>query len=201
MLAHWNENQIYRIDHYLGKETVQNILAFRFSNGMFEPLWNKHYIDNIQFNVAEAVDVEGRGGYYDSVRRHARHDAESHVPDAGVPVHGGCPGSFGADAIRNEKAKLLQRRCGATRKRRRSISYRGAPGQYGPSLSKPGYRPARPACRRRRRRRPSRRDVCALRLHIDNWRWEGVPVYLRSGKGLWKRGSEIVVQFKKARQR
>ena len=87
-LQYWKEEQIYRVDHYLGKETVQNLLAFRFSNGMFEPLWNKHHIDNIQFNVCEAVDVQGRGGYYDQSGVLEGHDAKSYVPDVVVHLYG-----------------------------------------------------------------------------------------------------------------
>ena len=103
----WDENQIYRVDHYLGKETVQNLLAFRFSNGMFEPLWNKNYIDNIQFNVSEAVDVEGRGGYYD--RSGVLRDMmQNHMFQMLAYLCMESPGSFEPDAIRNEKAKLLQ---------------------------------------------------------------------------------------------
>ncbi|HEX2440601.1 MAG TPA: glucose-6-phosphate dehydrogenase, partial [Methylomirabilota bacterium] len=107
VLAHWHEDQIYRVDHYLGKETVQNLLAFRFSNGMFEPLWNKHHIDNIQFNVAEAVDVEGRGGYYDSSGV-IRDMMQNHMFQMLAYLCMEVPGSFEPDQIRNEKAKLLQ---------------------------------------------------------------------------------------------
>ena len=117
VLANWNENQIYRVDHYLGKETVQNLLAFRFSNGMFEPLWNKNYIDNIQFNVSEAVDVEGRGGYYDSSGVF-RDMMQNHMFQMLAYLCMEVPGSFEPDAIRNEKAKLLQ--SVRTTRRRRS---------------------------------------------------------------------------------
>ena len=107
ILAYWNEDQIYRIDHYLGKETVQNILAFRFSNGMFEPLWNRNYIDHIQFSVSEAVGVEGRGGYYD--RSGVLRDMmQNHMFQMLAYLCMEPPGSFEPDAIRNEKAKVLQ---------------------------------------------------------------------------------------------
>ena len=108
VLANWAENQIYRVDHYLGKETVQNLLAFRFSNGMFEPLWNKNYIDNIQFNVSEAVDVEGRGGYYDSSGV-LRDMMQNHMFQMLAYLCMEPPGSLSADSIRNEKAKQIGR--------------------------------------------------------------------------------------------
>ena len=189
VLANWNEDQIFRVDHYLGKETVQNLLAFRFSNGMFEPLWNKNYIDNIQFNVSEAVDVEGRGGYYD----HSgvlRDMMQNHMFQMLSYLCMEVPGSFEPDAIRNEKSKLLQavRRYTPTEVERYVVR-----GQYGPSLSKPGYRQEKdvnPASKTE--------TYAAARFAIDNWRWAGVPFYLRTGKGLWKRGTEIVVEFKKA---
>ncbi len=136
VLAHWDETQIYRVDHYLGKETVQNLLAFRFSNGMFEPLWNKHYIDNIQFNVSEAVDVEGRGGYYDSSGV-LRDMMQNHMFQMLAYLCMEVPGSFEPDAIRNEKAKLLQ---SVRRYSPEEVDRYAVRGQYGPSLSKPGYR-------------------------------------------------------------
>src|SRR4051794_37381040 len=142
VLAHWDESQIYRVDHYLGKETVQNLLAFRFSNGMFEPLWNKDHIDNIQFNVAEAVDVEGRGGYYDSSGV-LRDMMQNHMFQMLAYLCMEVPGSFEPDAIRNEKAKLLQSVRVYTGEEVARYVVRG---QYGPQLDdtgkeiKPGYR-------------------------------------------------------------
>jgi len=195
VLANWRESEIYRVDHYLGKETVQNLLAFRFSNGMFEPLWNKHFIDNIQFNVAEAVDVEGRGGYYDQSGV-LRDMMQNHMFQMLAYLCMEVPGSFEADAIRNEKAKLLQ---SVRHYTPAEVDRYVVRGQYGPQLDdkgnvvKPGYRQEKdvnPAS--------NTETYAAARLHIDNWRWEGVPVYLRSGKALWKRGTEIVVEFKKA---
>src|SRR3984957_19829739 len=195
VLANWQESQIYLVDHYLGKETVQNLLAFRFSNGMFEPLWNKNYIDNIQFNVAEAVDVEGRGGYYDSSGV-LRDMMQNHMFQMLAYLCMEVPGSFEADSIRNEKAKLLQSVRAYTPEEVARFTVRG---QYGPMVDdagqvlKPGYREehdVNPASRTE--------TYAAARFHIDNWRWEGVPIYLRSGKALWKRGTEIIVEFKKA---
>ena len=198
VLAHWDESQIYRVDHYLGKETVQNLLAFRFSNGMFEPLWNKNYIDNIQFNVAEAVDVESRGGYYDQSGV-LRDMMQNHMFQMLAYLCMEPPGTLESAAIRNEKAKLLQAvRVYATPQ---EVADNVVRGQYGPQLNdqgqtvKPGY------CQEKDVNPESRTETyAAARLFIDNWRWEGVPVYLRSGKALWKRGTEIVVEFKKAPQ-
>ena len=195
VLNHWQENQIYRVDHYLGKETVQNLLAFRFSNGMFEPLWNKHFIDNIQFNVAEAVDVEGRGGYYDSSGV-LRDMMQNHMFQMLAYLCMEVPGSFEPDSIRNEKAKLLQSVRVYTPEEVARFVVRG---QYGPSrddkgkVVKPGYRGEKDV-----NPESKTETYAAARLHIDNWRWEGVPVYLRSGKALWKRGTEIIVELKKA---
>ena len=195
VLANWDESQIYRVDHYLGKETVQNLLAFRFSNGMFEPLWNKNYIDNIQFNVAEAVDVEGRGGYYDSSGV-LRDMMQNHMFQMLSYLCMEVPGSFEPDSIRNEKAKLLQ---SVRVYNQDEVARYVVRGQYGPSLDdagnvvKPGYRGEHDV-----NPESKTETYAAARLHIDNWRWEGVPVYLRSGKALWKRGTEIIVEFKKA---
>ena len=142
VLSNWNESQIYRVDHYLGKETVQNLLAFRFSNGMFEPLWNKNYIDNIQFNVSEAVDVQGRGGYYDSSGV-LRDMMQNHMFQMLAYLCMEVPVSFEPDAIRNEKAKLLQSVRNYTPEEVARYVVRG---QYGPStdrtqnILKPGYR-------------------------------------------------------------
>jgi glucose-6-phosphate 1-dehydrogenase len=199
VLANWQESEIYRVDHYLGKETVQNLLAFRFSNGMFEPLWNKNYIDNIQFNVSEAVDVEGRGGYYDSSGV-LRDMMQNHMFQMLAYLCMEVPGSFEPDSIRNEKAKLLQSvRCYTQHEVARYV----VRGQYGPSygpstdgkanVTKAGYRQEKDV-----NPKSNTETYAAARFHIDNWRWEGVPIYLRSGKALWKRGTEIVVEFKKA---
>ena len=194
LLAHWSENQIYRIDHYLGKETVQNLLAFRFSNGLFEPLWNRHHIDHIQFTVAETVGVEGRGGYYD--RSGVLRDMiQNHMFQMLAYLCMEPPSSFKSDAIRNEKAKVLDAVRVMTPQEVRTHTVRG---QYGPG-KKPDGSPV-PGYRQEKDVRPdsSTETFAAMKLHIDNWRWEGVPIYLRSGKALWKRGTEILVEFKKA---
>jgi glucose-6-phosphate 1-dehydrogenase len=194
ILAHWQEDQIYRVDHYLGKETVQNLLAFRFMNGMFEPLWNRDHIDNIQFNVCEAVDVQGRGGYYDSSGV-LRDMMQNHMFQMLSYLCMEPPGTFEPNNIRNEKAKLLESvRVYSPDEVARYV----VRGQYGPSfksdgtIDKPGYRQEKDVDPN-----SSTETFAAARLHIDNWRWEGVPIYLRSGKALWKRGTEIVVEFKK----
>lgn len=195
ILGYWAEDQIYRVDHYLGKETVQNLLAFRFANGMYEPMWNKNYIDNIQFNVAETVDVEGRGDYYD----HSgvlRDMMQNHMFQMLAYLCMEPPASFEPDAIRNEKAKLLQSVRVYTPEEVKRYVVRG---QYGPELGDDGA-VIRPGYRQEKGVNPESKTetFAAARFHIDNWRWEGVPIYLRSGKALWKRGTEIVVQFKRA---
>ena len=198
ILKYWKEEQIYRIDHYLGKETVQNLLAFRFSNGMFEPLWNKHHIDNIQFNVCEAVDVQGRGGYYDQSGV-LRDMMQNNMFQMLSYICMEPPGSFDADSIRNEKAKLLESVRIYTDDEVRENVVRG---QYGPSfdeqgqVDKPGYRQEPDVDPESKTE-----TFAAAKLQIDNWRWQGVPIYLRSGKALWKRGTEIVIEFKKPPER
>lgn len=194
ILSYWDESQIYRVDHYLGKETVQNILAFRFANQMFEPLWNKQHIDHIQFNVSESVSVEGRGGYYD--RSGVLRDmVQNHMLQMLAYLCMEPPISFAADDIRNEKAKVLK----AVRVYEPAdVAQNSVRGQYGPGKKADGT--SCPAYRAEPDVNPESRTetFVALRLFIDNWRWEGVPIYLRSGKALWKRGTEIIVQFKKA---
>jgi len=195
ILTYWKEEQIYRIDHYLGKETVQNIIAFRFSNGMFEPLWNRNFIDHIQFTVAESVGVEGRGAYYDKSGV-LRDMLQNHMFQMLAYLCMEPPGSFAPESVRNEKAKLLgsiRMMDDADAVRRNTVR-----GQYGPGAGLdgkpvPGYRqePSVPP-------NSKMETFAAMKVHIDNWRWHGVPVYLRSGKRLWKRGTEIIVQMKSA---
>jgi glucose-6-phosphate 1-dehydrogenase len=194
LLSHWREAQIYRIDHYLGKETVQNLLAFRFSNGLFEPLWNRQHIDHIQFTVAESVGVERRGRYYDQSGV-LRDMIQNHMFQMLAYLCMEPPAPFNAEAIRNEKAKVLEAVRPMTPAEVLANTVRG---QYGPPVKN------REGGARAYREEPDvgRESVtetfAALRLFIDNWRWEGVPIYLRSGKSLWRRGTEILVQFKKA---
>ena len=194
ILAHWQESQIYRVDHYLGKETVQNILAFRFANGMFEPLWNKQHVDHIQFTVSESVSVEGRGGYYD--RSGVLRDMiQNHMFQMMAYVCMEPPNTFSADDIRNEKAKLLEAVRIYTPQEALANTIRG---QYGAGKKADGT--TCPDYRKEPDVNPqsNTETFAALRLFIDNWRWEGVPIYLRSGKALWKRGTEVVVQFRRA---
>jgi glucose-6-phosphate 1-dehydrogenase len=194
LLKHWREDQIYRIDHYLGKETVQNLLAFRFSNGMFEPLWNKSHIDHIQLTVAETVGVEGRGRYYERAGV-LRDMIQNHMFQMLAYLCMEPPTSFQPEAIRNEKAKVLD----AVRiMRGEDVWANTVRGQYGPGRKADGtdgmgYRQEPDVDPRSRTE-----TFAALKLFIDNWRWESVPIYLRSGKALWRRGTEILVQFKKA---
>ncbi|MBS1118501.1 MAG: glucose-6-phosphate dehydrogenase [Deltaproteobacteria bacterium] len=194
ILDHWSEDQVFRIDHYLGKETVQNILAFRFSNGMFEPLWNKQHIDHIQFTVAETVGVESRGKYYDTAGV-LRDMIQNHMFQMLAYLCMEPPSSFKPDSVRNEKAKVLDAVRVMTPEQVMANTVRG---QYGPAKKadgtpvagyrhEPDVNPTSPT-----------ETFAALRLYIDNWRWEGVPIFLRSGKALWKRGTEVLVQFKKA---
>ncbi len=194
VLTHWSEDHIYRVDHYLGKETVQNLLAFRFGNAIFEPLWNKRHIDNIQINVAESVDIEGRGEYYD--RSGVLRDMmQNHMFQMLAYLCMETPESLAADAIRSEKTKLLQSVRIYTPE---EVAKHVVRAQYGPLLDaagnvlKPGYRQEKGV-----HPHSSTETYVAARFQIDNERWEGVPVYLRSGKALWKRGTEIVVEFKK----
>jgi glucose-6-phosphate 1-dehydrogenase len=194
LLSYWREDQIYRIDHYLGKETVQNLLAFRFSNGIFEPLWNNNYVDHIQLNVSEMVAVEGRADYYDKSGV-LRDMIQNHMFQMMAYLMMEPPCSFKADAIRNEKSKLLD----SVRVYSPQDAFRNTVrGQYGAGKKPDGtplsdYRHAQGVGPD-----SGTPTYAAIKLMIDNWRWEGVPVYLRSGKALWKRGTEIVVEFKKA---
>jgi glucose-6-phosphate 1-dehydrogenase len=194
LLAHWSEDQLYRIDHYLGKETVQNLLTFRFANGTFESLWNCNHVDHVQLTVSETVGVESRGGYYDCTGV-LRDMVQNHMFQMLAYVAMEPPSSFRADAIRDEKAKLLS----AVRLLAPDeVPANTLRGQYGPGR-KPDGTPAAGY-----RQEPAvdphsaTETFAALRLFINNARWQGVPFYLRSGKSLWKRGTEIVVQFRRA---
>lgn len=192
LLAHWPEEEIYRIDHYLGKETVQNLLAFRLANGMFAPLWNARHIDHIQISATETVGVETRGGYYDRTGV-VRDMLQNHLMQMMAYVCMEPPPSLAPGAVRDAKAALL-----ASVRRMGTDDVAGAcvRGQYGAGKKADGsaavaYR-AEPAVDPQ----SNTETFAALRLHIDNDRWRGMPVYLRSGKALWKRGTEIVVQFR-----
>jgi glucose-6-phosphate 1-dehydrogenase len=187
----FRERQIYRIDHYLGKETVQNILVFRFANGIFEPLWNRRYVDNVQVSVAETVGVEGRGGYYDASGA-LRDMVQNHLLQVLALIAMEPVASIRRDAVRDEKAKVFHAIRPVT-----DIAADTVRGQYaaGAVLGEhvPGYRDEEGVPR------ASTTDTfAAMKLYIDNWRWEGVPFYLRTGKRLPKRATEVAITFKQA---
>src|SRR5580700_2304499 len=188
-----DEKQIYRIDHYLGKETVQNILALRFANGIFEPIWNRRYIDHVQISVAETVGVEKRGSYYDGAGA-LRDMVPNHIMQLITLTAMEPPISFEANAVRDEQAKILHAIQPFSAEDVLSKTVRG---QYGDGAMD-GQRV--PAYRSEEDVPPDSRTetFVAMRLLIDNWRWAGVPFFLRTGKRLAKRTTEIVIQSKRA---
>ncbi|MEM7332425.1 MAG: glucose-6-phosphate dehydrogenase [Chloroflexota bacterium] len=174
----FQEHQIYRIDHYLGKETAQNILYFRFANTIFEPVWNRNYIDNVQISVTESVDVGHRAGYYDNAGV-VRDMFQNHLMQLLSLVAMEPPASFKADAVRNEKFKLFS----SIRPIDLSETVRA---QYDGYLDADGVV-----------ENSQTPTYSALTMYIDNWRWKGVPFYLRSGKALKKKNTEIIIQFER----
>ena len=186
------ENQIYRIDHYLGKETVQNIMVFRFDNAIFEPIWNRRYVDHIQITNAETVGVERRGAYFDNAGT-LRDMVPNHIMQLLSLTAMEPPVSFHADAVRDEQAKLLH--C-IQPLNSEEVLLRSVRGQYGEGILDgervPSYR-AEPGVAPESRTE----TFVALRLNIDNWRWAGVPFYVRTGKRLAKRHTEIAIQFRR----
>ncbi len=183
----FDEQQIFRIDHYLGKETVQNILVFRFANGIFEPVWNRNYIDHVQITAAESIGIEGRGPFYEKAGA-LRDVVQNHMMELLSFVCMEPPVSFHADAVRYEKVKVWRAI--------KPIDIRDTVrGQYGPGVvdgvEASGYR-------EEDRVNPDSQTetFTALKLEIENWRWAGVPIYLRAGKRLHKRATEIMIEFK-----
>ena len=200
------ERQIYRIDHYLGKETVQNLLVFRFGNGIFEPIWNRQYIDHVQITAAETVGVETRGAYYETSGA-LRDMVPNHLFQLVALTAMEPPISFQAEAVRNEQAKVLHAMLPFSPE---SVLQQAVRGQYGAAMaaasgaSVPGAanssEPRPVAYRTEANVAPdSGTDTfVAMKLSIDNWRWAGVPFYLRTGKRLAQRSTSIVIQFKRA---
>ena len=186
------ERQIYRIDHYLGKETVQNLLVFRFGNGIFEPIWNRRYVDHVQITVAEDLGVEQRGGYYEDSGA-LRDMIPNHMCQLLSLTAMEPPISFQADAVRDEQSKVLRAVAPLTPE---SVLERCVRGQYGAGVldrkKVPGYR-SEP----RVAPKSSTETFVALKLFVDSWRWADVPFYLRTGKRLPCRATEIVIQFKR----
>jgi len=191
VLKVFREKQVYRIDHYLGKETVRNLLVFRFGNGIFEPLWNRRYVDHVQITVAESLGVENRGAFYEETGA-SRDVLQNHLMQLLALVAMEPPATFEADALRDEKVKVLRALSPMTPDEIRSDIVRG---QYGPgwvaARQVPGYRAepeVDPAS--------ETETFVAARFEIDDWRWAGVPFYVRTGKRLPKRSSEIAIQFR-----
>jgi len=190
------EDQIYRIDHYLGKETVQNMMVFRFANGIFEPIWNRQYIDSVQITAAEAVGVEQRGRYYDHAGA-LRDMVPNHLFQLLALTAMEPPSSFEAEAVRDEKGKVLR---AIQPFAPEDVLTRTVRGQYGPSE---GLEPARPGYRSEPRVDPESRTetFAAMKVEIDNWRWADVPFYLRTGKRMPGQHTEVTIVFRRPPQR
>jgi len=182
LAAHFDEGQIYRIDHYLGKETVQNLMAVRFANILFEPLWNAQFVDHVQITVAETVGVGGRGGYYDGSGA-MRDMVQNHLMQLLCLIAMEPPNRFDPDAVRDEKVKVI-------RALDPVLPGDIVRGQYAPTNGTPGYLEdvGNPDSRTE--------SYVAIKLSISNWRWKGTPFYLRTGKRLRARSSEIAVTFR-----
>jgi glucose-6-phosphate 1-dehydrogenase len=174
----FEEHQIYRIDHYLGKETSQNILFFRFANTIYEPVWNRRYVDSVQITVAETIDVGHRGDYYDSAGV-LRDMFQNHLLQLLALVAMEPPSSFNADAVRNEKVKVFESIRPVALENTVRAQYEGYRGSKGVAADS---------------QTPT---FAVLKLFIDNWRWKGVPFYIRSGKALERKTSEIIIQFQR----
>ncbi len=192
LLSHFAEKQIYRIDHYLGKESVQNLMVFRFANSVFEPIWNNHYIDHVQINSSELLGVGERADYFDKSGV-LRDMVQNHLMQIFCLITMEPPVNLSAEAIRDEKVKVLRAL--------RPIDLEASPpvavcGQYGPGEVKgavvPGYREEKGVAKG-----SSTETFVALRMNIDNTRWAGVPFYLRAGKSMARKGTEVAITFKR----
>ena len=191
LLKDWKEEELFRIDHYIGKETVQNLLVTRFSNGMFEPLWNRNYIHHVEITSAESIGVEKRGGYYESSGA-LRDMVQNHLLQVTAFTAMEPPSSLDPSAIRNEILKVFQSLRPIRREDVRNVAIRG---QYMAATIKgtatPGYR-EEPGVEPN----SSTETFAALKFYIDNWRWGGIPFYIRTGKRLPTRVTEVVIHFK-----
>ena len=187
----FRESQVYRIDHYLGKETVRNLLVFRFGNGIFEPVWNRSFVDHVQITVAESLGVEGRGAFYEETGA-SRDILQNHLLQLMTLVAMEPPSSFHADALRDQKLQVLR---AVTTPNSEHVRHDLVRGQYGSGwvegVAAPGYREEPEVDPE-----SETETYVAGRFTIDDWRWSGVPFYLRAGKRLPKRATEIAIQFK-----
>lgn len=190
---YWDESQIWRIDHYLGKETVQNLLAFRFGNGIFEPIWNRNYIQHIQLTVAESVGVEKRGDYYDKSGA-LRDMFQNHIMQILSYLCMEAPSSFEAETIRNCKVEVLK---SITPMKDEEVKRHVVRGQYDAGevagIATQPYRNEPDV-----NKNSNTETFAAIRLFIDNWRWSGVPIYIRTGKHLKEKVAKVIVHFKRA---
>lgn len=191
--AIFSEEQIYRIDHYLGKETVQNILAFRFANALFEPIWHKNYIDHVQITVAETVGIEDRGGYYEQAGA-LRDMVQNHILQLLCMIAMEPPVSFDANEIRNKKVDVLR----AMRKiTTEEVHEHAVRGQYSAGWIKGSEVPAYRQEKNVAQQSPVE-TFAAVKFYVDNWRWENVPFYVRTGKSMHEKTTLITVQFKES---
>ena len=192
----FSEDNIYRIDHYLGKETVRNILAFRFGNGIYEPLWNRYFIDHVQITVAESIGIGDRAGYYEQAGA-IRDMVQNHLMQLFSLTAMEAPVSLDSDAVRDEKVKVLNavRPVQPDLVKDQTVRAQYAPGyvdgeEVGGYRSEPGVDPASVT-----------ETFAAIKLYVDNWRWAGVPFYLRTGKRMARRVTEVAIRFKPVPQR
>jgi len=189
IVSNFQEQEVFRIDHYLGKETVQNVLAFRFANGIFEPIWNRRYVDNVQITVAESLGIEGRARFYEEAGA-IRDVVQNHVLQLLALTAMEPPADFEADAVRNEKVKVVR----AIAPLDPGYVVRG---QYGPGKidgeKVPGYRQELGVAPD-----SGTETYVAMKVFVDNWRWAGTPFYLRTGKRLSSRSTTIVILFRPA---